>query len=228
MPHPRGVIRDGQDYGAEAYARSPRLGRAPETDPRYLGNTVMIHDERHTVEAGRRPRSRYERYENLRHERVGVRSRSPRRSIQPNSEELRYSRGHVGDPRYERTYRAHSPIGVYHDEYPPESSRHHHSTQPVTRYRSYATDSRVYQPTYAVPMEYVPVRRVSARSPPPPPPSGAYVVEAQAGSYARYPAYGEEVPSRAVYDDRGQVYRVDRRIYHSDDSGRPSYQPPRY
>lgn len=229
MPNSRGVIRDGQDFGGEAYARSPGLGRPPETDPRYLGNTVMYHDERHTVEAGRRPRSRYERYESLRQERARVRSRSPRRSMQPNPEELRYHRSHItADPRYERTYHARSPMGVYHDDYPPEGSRHHHSTQPVTRYRSYAADPRVYQPTYAVPMEYVPVRRVSARSPPPPPPPRAYVVEAQAGPYARYPTYGEEVQPRAVYEDRGPVYHVDRRVYPSDESGRHSYQHPRY
>ncbi|KAI9788471.1 MAG: hypothetical protein M1816_006908 [Peltula sp. TS41687] len=226
----RGVIRDGQEYGGEGYAHSPGLSRPPETDPRYLGNTVMYHDERHTVEAGRRPRSRYERYESLRQERARVRSRSPRRSLHPNPEELRYHRSHVpADPRYERTYRARSPVGVYHEDYPPEgSSRHHHSAQPVARYRSYAADARVYQPTYAVPMEYVPVRRVSARSPPPPPAPRTYVVEAQAGSYARYPAYGEEVPSRAVYDDRAPVYHVDRRVYHGDESGRASYPNPRY
>lgn len=215
-----------RDYNPDKYARSPsRLGegfeQGPATGPRYVSNTVMYHDERHTVDPLRRPRSRYDRYGTMTRGKSHARSRSPPRHYQHPGEHLHYRTSPTtADPRYEQAYRARSPLPVYEERYPAESGSRYANAPHVTRYRSYADDPRGYSSSYAVPMDYVSVRRVSARSPPPP---GAVVIEApsQVGTYARYPAYEDEY-SRPEYDSRAPVYRVDRTIYHDEVSRRPS------
>ena len=228
----RGPIGGSHSVVVESYARSPRPDRgfehAPETEPRQMGNIVMYQEEGRPTETGRRPRSRYERYESLRQDKFRARSRSPGRSLQPGTEEIPYRRSPMStEPRYERTYRARSPLAGYHDDYPPDPSRHRHNAQSTARYRTYAAEPRMYPPSYPIPMEYVPVRRLSAHSPAAP---GTYMVEAPppAGTYGSHPAYGDELQPRAIYDDRGQIYRVDRTIIHADEPRRPPNPPPRY
>ena len=217
-----------RDYRAEGYPRSPsRLGEAYESQgaapPRYASNTVMYHDERHTADSVRRPRSRYERYATVARDGSHARSRSPPRHYPPGAEHVHYRTSPTTvDSRYQPSYRARSPMPMFEERYPSDAASRYPSGSHVTHYRSYADDPRGYAPSYAVPMEYVPVRRVSARSPPP----GAVVIESpsQMGAYARYPQYEDEYP-RPEYESRAPVYRVDRAIYHDEVSRRPPHHP---
>ena len=214
-------------YHADGYPRSPsRLGEAYEAQgaapPRYVSNTVMYHDERHTADSVRRPRSRYERYATVARDKSHARSRSPPRHYATGTEHVHYRTSPTTiDHRYEPSYRARSPMPMFEERYPSEAASRYPNASHVTHYRSYADDPRGYAPSYAVPMEYVPVRRVSARSPPP----GAVVIESpsQVGTYARYPHYEDEYP-RPEYESRAPVYRVDRAIYHDEVSRRPPHQ----
>jgi hypothetical protein len=196
--------------------------------PRYASNTVMYHDERHTVDPARRPRSRYDRYDHIRRGNSRARSRSPPGHSRSAIENVPYRRSPPpAESSYGRSYqRSHSPVAVYQSPYMAETSRRYSNGAHVARYRSYAEDSRAYAP-YAVPMEYVPVRRVSARSPQPP---GTYIVEtpSQQGSYARYPAYEDEVNARPAFDSRGPMYRVDTATYAAEEHRRPPMSSRRY
>lgn len=222
---PLGVARDIRRNNI--YAQSPQSGRPfepTEPDPRYVSHTVMYQDGRQTIDTGRRPRSRYERYESFRRAGSRARSRSPVRAVHPGHEEVRYRRSPFStEPRYEQAYRARSPVAIVQDPYVAENPKPYAGPPPVARYRTYADNPRVYEPSYAVPMEYVPVRRLSARSPPA---RGTYIVESpgQPAPY-KYPGYEEEMQGRPVYDSHGHFYRP---IYENDGGRRHSNQYPRY
>ena len=218
----------------DRYARSsPLSGRRAEYTPGVDGRTAIstsiYQPEQPGVEQMRRPRSRYKRYESYRKEERQGRSKSPAVPNGHELEETRFREQSTPQRRthhYEHVYRARSPIIIRSGPVASDEQRAY-GRAPQGRYVAYADDQVDYAGAYEERMEYVPVRRLSARSPPP---LGTYVVSPSGpqevlGGRA---SYDEEVYQGAYYEDRGRLIRVDRSVYHPDDPRRQSSQPLRY
>ena len=192
------------------------------TGTRYAG-TVMQHHPGHTLETGRRPRSGFERYETIRQGHPRARSRTPPRPIHTVVEPIHYRSGPTSaEGRYDHPYRSRSPVTVVRQGYPTGTGRRYSTEAHGGRYRSYAEESRAYGSQYMIPTEYVPVRRVAARSPP----AGTVFLETsgqEGGGYSHhYSTYENDYATRPVYDGREPVYRLDRQYYTNEDDRRPS------
>jgi len=196
------------DYDQSPAPRGPLVERSPELiDPRYVRNTVVFRDSRHALnDQGRRPRSRYTRYEAQRHEPYPTTSRSSQTRENAPTEVTYYrARSPTGPPRQGSVYPTYSPP-LPHD--------HGSVKEQVTYTRipsqgpvRYMEDDRAYRMPYGETLEYVPVR-VSARGPPHQEP---YIVHQpmEDDSHTGYVRYERRYHDEPIYEHNGQLYRAD-------------------
>lgn len=205
------------DYDQSPAPPGQLIERSPELiDPRYVRNTVVFRDSRHAVnDQGRRPRSRYTRYEAQRHEPYSTTSRPPPTHEQAPQEVVYYrARSPTGPPRQDSVYPTYSP---------PVSQDRGSANEQVTYTRlpsqgqvRYLEDDRAYGIPYGETLEYVPVR-VAARGPQRQEP---YVLhrpvedDAQTGYVRSERGYHDE----PIYEHNGQLYRADPQPYDGGDS----------
>lgn len=206
-PAPRGCLVE----------RSPEL-----IDPRYVRNTVIYHDNRHAVDSqGRRPRSRYDRYEAQRHEQYRTRSRSPQLREKAPSEIAYYrARSPTGPLRQESMYRAYSPP-LSQDQAPIKEQVTYTRIPGQSQFR-YVEDERTYRTPYGEAVEYVPVR-LSARGQQSQEP---YVLQQPMEEVAPpgYVRYERGYHGEPIYEHNGQFYRADPRPYDGQVPRAPSLQ----
>lgn len=216
-----------QDRFESPYDRSPApRGRLVEHSPelvypRDVRNTVIYHENRQSVDnLGRRPRSRYDRYEAQRQEQYRTRSRSPEPLENAPLEVAYYrARSPTGPVRQESTYHTYSP--PLPREQAPMKEQVTYTRIPAHSQYRYVEDERPYRGAYGEAVEYVPVR-LSARGPQSEEP---YVLQqpreiAQAG-YVRYERGHHGDP---IYEHNGQLYRADPRPYEDQDPRAPPLQ----
>ena len=205
------------DYDQSPAPRGQLVERSPELiDPRYVRNTVVLRDGRHAMnDQGRRPRSRYTRYEAQRHESFPTTSRSPQiRETAPQDVAYYRARSPTGPPRLDSNYPTYSP---------PLSQDHGSVKEQVTYSRipsqgqvRYLDDDRTYGLPYAETLEYVPVR-VAARGPQRQEP---YVLHrpVEDGAHTGYVRYDRGYHDEPIYEHNGQLYRADPQPYDAQDS----------
>ncbi|KAI9681187.1 MAG: hypothetical protein M1817_002469 [Caeruleum heppii] len=212
-----GPQRQYAHHGVGHRSRSParymrQTEAAAEYEPHYLDQPATRPGGRYLMEGERRPRSRYDRYEDYRQEPVRGRSRSPLYSAVPLAAEERYPA--VG-PRngvsgYESFHRGRSPVPMMAESFPADDRLYDPSAGiPQGRYVTYrdefATAARPlnYPPSHREHVEYMPYEAA-------PGPEAAYVVDAPS-RYASGPVYSryeEGAPGPDYYDEHGRVYRV--------------------
>jgi len=204
------------DYDQSPAPRGQLVEHSPELiDPRYVRNTVVFGDSRHALNGqGRRPRSRYTRYEAQRHEPYPTTSRSPQTRENAPTEVAYYrARSPTGPPRQESIYPTYSP---------PLSHNHGSVKEQVTYTRvpsqgqvRYLEDDRAYRMPYGETLEYVPVR-ISARGPPYQEP---YVLHrpVEDDPHTGIVRYERGFHDEAIYEHNGQLYRADPRPYDDQD-----------
>ena len=204
------------DYDHLPGPRGRLIERSPElVDPRYVRNTVVFHDPPHVVEnQGRRPRSRYTRYEAQRHEQYQTRSRSPQiREKAPSDIAYYRARSPTGPPRQESMYPAYSTPSP--QDQAPVKEQLMYTRIPAHSQVRYLEDERAYRTPYGEALEYVPVR-VAGRGPQH---SEPYVLQRplDEGAHPGYVRYEGGYQDEPIYEHKGHLYRAEPRSYSSQD-----------
>ncbi|KAI9819518.1 MAG: hypothetical protein M1827_006966 [Pycnora praestabilis] len=196
-------------YQRSIFPRSQPRERSPEfVGPRYVKNLIYQGEHHYPPELPRRSRSRYERYEALRHEPRRTRSRSPHSAHLDIEEPLYGTRELSRAPYYEQEYRTHSPPPS-HAQLSAEVPTHQRPSA-QTQYR-YVDDQRNFGPVYGEAVDYIPVRAFSRESYLP----GSYVVShpVDQGAMGGYLQYDDGTYSEPMYESQGQLYRAEPRGY---------------